>query len=308
MNYFHDYFYYNHNDEKVMEASDNPQFTVTIDTMTVTLVFSAALYCVCCRLAHIKYNVLNDLEPQMTTKKLLILSVLLVSVLRIMTILGVAAMNVANIRAHYSLQPSQHRGGKTQDFYDEAMTVLFDLPNSIVVSTYVLLTLVWAECFLEARFHTENAMYWKRRLLIGFMVFNALLYAVSCCTLCLLRQPVPICDASLLVKRIPKLILSISFTNMHLTPTDTIDPVRLYILFGFQHLGSYDTVRRNYRNQFHGRFAGPHLLRVLELSILGFSLSIARTASLLDTNVYRYDTVRLLSFFLMVVFFPVRSP
>ena len=96
-----------------------------------------------------------------------------------MTILGVAAMNMANIRAHYSLQPNtSSRGDKTQDFYDEAMTVLFDLPNCIVVSTYILLTLVWAECFLEARFHTENAVYWKRRLLIAIMVFNTLLYAV----------------------------------------------------------------------------------------------------------------------------------
>ena len=59
------------------------------------------------------------------------------------------------------------------------MTVLFDLPNCIVVSTYVLLTLVWAECFLEARFHTENALYWKRRLLIGFMIFNTCLYATQ---------------------------------------------------------------------------------------------------------------------------------
>ena len=156
----------------------SPSFTVTIDIMTVTLVASAAFYVVCCQLARHKLKLVHELQPQMTTKKLLILSVLLVSVLRIMTILGVAAMNMANVRAHYSLQPSQHRGDKTQDFYDEAMTVLFDLPNCIVVSTYVLLTLVWAECFLEARFHTENAAYWKRRLLIGFMIFNTLLYAV----------------------------------------------------------------------------------------------------------------------------------
>lgn len=157
----------------------SPSFTVTIDIMTVTLVASASFYGVCCHLSRHKLKALHALQPQLTTQKLLILSVLLVSVLRIMTILGVAAMNMANVRAHYSLQPNTNsRGDKTQDFYDEAMTVLFDLPNCIVVSTYVLLTLVWAECFLEARFHTENAVYWKRRLLIGFMVFNTLLYAV----------------------------------------------------------------------------------------------------------------------------------
>ncbi|CAB9507449.1 Protein of unknown function (DUF1084) [Seminavis robusta] len=159
---------------------DNPPdgLTVTIDMMTVALVASAVLYMICFRLARHKLKVLHELQPQMTTKKLLILSVLLVSVLRIMTILGVAAMNMANVRAHYSLQPTG-RGDKTQDFYDEAMTVLFDLPNCIVVSTYVLLTLVWAECFLEARFHTENSVYWKQRLLILFMIFNTLLYATQ---------------------------------------------------------------------------------------------------------------------------------
>jgi hypothetical protein len=161
-------------------SSSSPSFTVTIDILTVALVSSAALYMVCFRLARHKLKVLNRLQPQLTTKKLLILSVLLVSVLRIMTILGVAAMNIANVRAHYSLQPSSHStGDKTQDFYDSAMTVLFDLPNCIVVSTYVLLTLVWAECFLESRFHTENAIYWKRRLLIFFMIFNTLLYATQ---------------------------------------------------------------------------------------------------------------------------------
>jgi Protein of unknown function (DUF1084) len=155
-------------------------FTVTIDTLTVALVTSAAFYSICFRLARLKLQILHELQPEMTTKKLLILSVLLVSVLRIMTILGVAAMNMANVRAHYSLQPSRHHtGDKTQDFYDEAMTVLFDIPNAITVSTYVLLTLVWAECFLEARFHTENNIHWRRRLLILFMIFNTLLYATQ---------------------------------------------------------------------------------------------------------------------------------
>lgn len=59
------------------------------------------------------------------------------------------------------------------------MTVLFDLPNCIVVSTYALLTLVWAECFLESRFHTESTRAWKKKGLIGYMVFNAILYATQ---------------------------------------------------------------------------------------------------------------------------------
>ena len=76
----------------------SPGITVTIDTLTVVLVVSAFFYSICFRLARHKLKVLNNIQPQMTTKKLLILSVLLVSVLRIMTILGVATMNLANIR------------------------------------------------------------------------------------------------------------------------------------------------------------------------------------------------------------------
>eukprot|EP00957_Ditylum_brightwellii_P057149 4330354-Ditylum_brightwellii.AAC.1 len=60
-------------------------------------------------------------------------------------------MDVANVRAHYALQPTGYHihtnstiaepRDKNQSFYDSSMTVLFDLPNAIVVSTYVLLTL-----------------------------------------------------------------------------------------------------------------------------------------------------------------------
>eukprot|EP00545_Synedropsis_sp_CCMP1620_P001369 CAMPEP_0119010098 /NCGR_PEP_ID=MMETSP1176-20130426/4790_1 /TAXON_ID=265551 /ORGANISM="Synedropsis recta cf, Strain CCMP1620" /LENGTH=286 /DNA_ID=CAMNT_0006962707 /DNA_START=292 /DNA_END=1152 /DNA_ORIENTATION=- len=104
-----------------------------------------------------------------------------------MTILGVAAMNIANVRAHYSLQPiipyhhhssaASNGTDKNQAFYDKSMTVLFDLPNCVVVSTYVLLTLVWAECFLESRLHTESIISWRRLWLNLYMYFNSVIYA-----------------------------------------------------------------------------------------------------------------------------------
>ena len=59
------------------------------------------------------------------------------------------------------------------------MTVLFDLPNAIVVSTYVLLSLVWAECSLLSRFHTESSVRWRRRWLVWYMIFNSALYATQ---------------------------------------------------------------------------------------------------------------------------------
>ncbi len=163
--------------------------TVTMDVLTMALLISAVLYIFCLILANRKLIVLNRYRPELSTQKLLTLSVALVSVVRIMTILGVAAMNIANVRAHYKLSPqstdsSDNHGGNIprdqhQLFYDKSMTVLFDLPNCMVVSTYVLLTLVWAECFVKARLHTESAATLKKTWLIYFMIFNSLLYTLQ---------------------------------------------------------------------------------------------------------------------------------
>jgi len=96
-----------------------------------------------------------------------------------MSFVGVTAMDIANVRAHYSPSPSKLAHDRIQRFYDASMTVLFDLPNTIVVSTYVLLTLVWSECFLQSRLHTESAIKWKTLWLVGYTIFNFLLYSTQ---------------------------------------------------------------------------------------------------------------------------------
>lgn len=160
--------------------NDKPgSVTVTIDNLTVALVVVSILYGFCLILAHRKIRGLHRIQPELSTRKLLLLSVSVACAVRLMTIVGVIVMNIANVRAHYSLLPidrQQSEQDVNQVFYDKAMTVLFDLPNCVVVSTYVLLTMVWAECFLKSRFHTESLMKWKRRGLQLFMVFNSLLY------------------------------------------------------------------------------------------------------------------------------------
>lgn len=97
-------------------------------------------------------------------------------------------MDIANVRAHYSLKPvSSHSDehatnlptDENQSFYDSAMTVLFDLPNAIVISTYVLLTLVWAECCLLSRLHTESSVRWRKKWLVWYTIFNSGLYATQ---------------------------------------------------------------------------------------------------------------------------------
>jgi len=121
----------------------------------------------------------------------------------------VTVMDVANVRAHYSPSPVNYHNhnrnhnhdynygtetliqaedkeggaGSDQDhyqsFYDASMAVLFDLPNTIVVSTYILLTLVWAECFVQSRIHTVNTTQLKKKWLLGYTIFNSCLYSTQ---------------------------------------------------------------------------------------------------------------------------------
>lgn len=168
---------------------------ITLDLFVVTLLLASLLFLFCLVLAKRKYSFLKRVNPNFDLKKLLVLSAATVCFLRIMSFIGVIAMDLANVRAHYSLKPTRHHTTnhdnnnnnnnndhpieKNQAFYDSSMTVLFDLPNAIVISTYVLLTLVWAECSLLSRFHTESTVKWRKRGLFWYMIFNTSLYAVS---------------------------------------------------------------------------------------------------------------------------------
>lgn len=174
-----------------LNNSDEPSVTITLDLFTVSLLLAGLLFGFCLILVKRKYFFLRRANPRFDLKKLLVLSAGTACFLRIMSFVGVVAMDIANVRAHYTLKPVSSKSEETgqeqqqipidmnQSFYDSSMTVLFDLPNAIVISTYVLLTLVWAECYLLSRFHTESSVKWRKRLLLWYMVFNSCLYAVQ---------------------------------------------------------------------------------------------------------------------------------
>jgi len=189
-----------------------PSITITLDYLSIVLLVSSFLYGFCLLLACKKLSYLDRISPirrgdvyassspsssedgegGLGPKRLLVWSVMLVCAIRIMTFIGVAAMDISNVRAHYSLRPvdwrdkSHHRDDrppgpidKNQAFYDAAMTVLFDLPNCVIVSLFVLLSLVQTECFLMSRFHNQSTYQWKKRSLMFFTGFNSVLYSTQ---------------------------------------------------------------------------------------------------------------------------------
>lgn len=101
-------------------------------------------------------------------------------------------------------------------FFEKAILVLFDLPvrltlrpNTVtrreqfaelgcvfngaqdfsIVSAYVLLGLVWVEAFLQSRRHWLSAVEFRRKMLIGYLVFNMCLYGAQMTLYLLLFLP-----------------------------------------------------------------------------------------------------------------------
>ncbi|GFH50203.1 hypothetical protein CTEN210_06679 [Chaetoceros tenuissimus] len=170
--------------EPELKDYDDPKVQITLSLMDMTLLISSMLYLFCLNLARKRLKALQEINPTFGLKKLLVLSVSVISALRIMTFLGVTCMDVANVRAHYSPSPSSFISSLVatdhyQNFYDASMAVLFDLPNTIAVSTYVLLTLVWAECLVQSRIHTVDNYKLKQKFLLGFTIFNSCLYSAQ---------------------------------------------------------------------------------------------------------------------------------
>jgi len=165
--------------DKRILGNDDTVVTLKLSFLNVSMIIATVLYLFCFLIAKRKLASIHRINPSLCFKKLLILSILLVCVIRIMSFVGVTAMDIANVRAHYSPSPSTLAQGRTQRFYDASMTILFDLPNTIVVSTYLLLFFVWCECFLQSRLHTESAIKWKKRWLMGYAIFNLCLYSTQ---------------------------------------------------------------------------------------------------------------------------------
>ena len=110
-----------------------------------------------------------------------------------------------------------------------AMTVLFDLPNCIVVSTYVLLTIVWAECFLYSRHHTENTVKWRKFWLGSYMLFNACLYATQIILYILIFWPGPSSDRTNIVRT----ILYVAMTGINFIAVLLVFLLYLYLNMKF---------------------------------------------------------------------------
>ncbi|CAN0201834.1 unnamed protein product, partial [Discosporangium mesarthrocarpum] len=169
-----------------------------------------------------KLRMLHRLSPSLDSKKLFAMSVLLSCLMRTMGFVTIGVLNIQSIRIGGGGDSDDPRPeDPDQRFYEKTMMVLFDLPDFIIVSAYTLLAVVWAEAFLQAscpsarmksgcsRKHWLSASRYKRQLLLGYMVFNVILYAGQVLLYALLFLPT--FDRSVLFKAIYLAITTVNF-------------------------------------------------------------------------------------------------
>lgn len=107
------------------------------------------------------------------------MSCFLTSLLRVMSFASLTAFAVGDFNLKTSLDGEDDISGGRDEFFDKSMIVLFDLPDFSIISAYMLLVIVWAESFLLSRRHWMSSVRYRRTWLLGYLVFNALLYAIQ---------------------------------------------------------------------------------------------------------------------------------
>ncbi|TFJ81404.1 hypothetical protein NSK_007365 [Nannochloropsis salina CCMP1776] len=155
-----------------------------LDGLGVTPFILALLYLATTALISSRLRNLHTRHPEMNTTKLFVLSVLLSCGMRCLSFIALGAFSVQSIAidndASGRASSPSSSWSSTQDpdtqFYEKALLILFNLPDFVFVSAYVLLALVWAEAFIQSRSHWLSIKQFRRMWLLSYLVFNACLY------------------------------------------------------------------------------------------------------------------------------------
>lgn len=112
------------------------------------------------------------------TKKLFVLSVLVTCLLRTASFVGIGTVAYKSEELNDDSTSADDGDGNRQ-LYRMTILVMFDLPDFIILSAYMLLGLVWGETLLRSRKHWYSLRDNRRPWLLAYLVINLLLYCTQ---------------------------------------------------------------------------------------------------------------------------------
>lgn len=146
------------------------------DDIGSTMLLLCLLYF--CATVHAASKLPSWSRRQFNTKHLFLLSMTTTCGLRLMCFAGFCLLDASELSAGVT---SNSVVSSQLDTYATVVAILFDLPDFMLISTYVLLVIVWAEAFLGSRSHWLSAREFKYDWHCAYLVFNLLLYGTQLC-------------------------------------------------------------------------------------------------------------------------------
>lgn len=160
---------------KLLKQSPFLEAVILENDIGSTMLFLCLLYFCMTVHAFSQFQKLRSREA-VNTKNLFLLSVMTACGLRLMCFAGFCLLDGSDVSIS-----TQSVVSTELDLYARAVAILFDLPDFMLISTYVLLLLVWAECFLGSRRHWLSARKYMHDWHCAYLVFNVLLYGTQLC-------------------------------------------------------------------------------------------------------------------------------
>jgi hypothetical protein len=142
-----------------------------------------------------KLYLLQKVVAPLNTRKLFVMNCLLSSFLRFLSFSSMTIFIWCEFHVDVDSSGTTTEGDDDQynperiAFFDKASLVLFDFPDFCFISAYVLLLVVWAEAILQSRRHWWSSANFRKTWMMGYVVFNSLLYIIQVALYSLLFLP-----------------------------------------------------------------------------------------------------------------------
>lgn len=157
-------------------------------TLTLTILYFLLFIYTGKRLIWLQSNSSSGLN----TRKLFVMTCMLTSALRVMSFGSMAMLDLG--RVDFQVDSSadgfeSDDASGTGDFFEKSSLVLFNFPDFCCISAYVLLLVIWAESYLKSRRHWYSSIRFRKAWMLGYFIFNIILYASQLTIYSLLLLP-----------------------------------------------------------------------------------------------------------------------
>ena len=158
---------------------------IKVSEISTPSFFNALLYLTVSIFASQRLWSLHKLDRGFNTTKFFLLCVTAFAMLRMLSFGTLCILNFIGFSVYIDWNGFDRSGtslvskGDTQVFLNKAVFVLVNMADFMFVSMAVLLACVWMETFQSSRRHWFKSSNFRKTWMLGYLIFNSLLYTLQ---------------------------------------------------------------------------------------------------------------------------------